>query len=645
MKKHSTLLTALLLLVATVAKPATEAYRGADKECTTMRIGYSDGNMALNLGLGGMAIIIQGAIQFPAEYMQKLKGNKITKLRLAIGDNLSEQDNYVFITNNLNAGTFNYKQKVDKLELGWNEITLDQPFDITGEEVYVGFRYYSSGTPLSFDGHKANSMGNWIRLLQKEDQADIAWNHQSGGCHNLQAVIEGNSLPQNDACIEEVVVQSYAQTGGKTPIRLVIRNMAAAEINSMEVTSTIEGKDPIIHNVSGLKIGSNEVALVEVGDITFAKNGIYDLDIQISKVNEMDDEYPADNNGVVKNVIAKKDYTHRTVLLEHFSTMNCTNCPSAHKTIEDAFMYRKDVVHVVHHAGMYTDPLTLPDSEKYFFFYQDATGKGSIYAPAGMLDRTNMAAYGATDNEVSTPGPVFFPQRDTFTKLLDQRLSTQALVTIGIESEYDPASRQLSVTVAGEVPSGDVAKLKGNDIRLNIVLTEDSIQCKDYPQAGASDGVNFYHNNTVRKMITDVWGDEIGFDNAAYRSKTYTFTVPGEWVDKQMRIVAFLSNLDKTNSSNSQVYNATETTLINNAASSISTVASANETVNVYATTDELFVKGDYRKAYIYNTSGQLVKAIAQAQDIINISTLPQGVFFIAMETEGGMQTCKFVKQ
>lgn len=648
MKKIAILLTALLLLASETAQPANKVVREADGKSTQMRIGHTDGNMALNLGLGGMAVIIQGAIQFPAEYMQKVAGSKITTVRLAIGCELSEQNNYIFITNDLNK-PFTYKQTVEKLEKGWNDIRLDTPFDVTGEELFIGFRYCSSGTPLSLDGREMNNQANWIRLLQSDDQPDIAWQHQDGGCHNLQAILEGDGLPQHDVEVQKLVAKRYAQTGGKAPINLIVRNMAASDINSLEVACTIEGEEPVVYTVDQLNIASNDVAFVKVGDITFEKNGIYNLDVQINKVNGAEDENAADNSGKVENIIAKKEYTNRKVLLEHFSTMNCPNCPSAHKTIDDALLYRDDIIHVTHHAGMGTDPLSLPESEKYFFFYQGLNG-GSIYAPGAMLDRTNLAPYGAGNgSDGGSPGPVFFPNRDYFSKLADQRLSTHAFVTLDIEKEYDEASRTLTVTVAGEVPSGDVSKLKGNDYRVNIFLTEDSIQCKDYPQNGlgtTEEGKNFYHNSTLRKMVTDVWGDAIGFENAAYRSKTYTCTLPEEWVDKQMHVVAFLTNLDANNSNNCPVYNANTVRVINEGAAGIDTpISHSEETMGVYAAGSELYVKGEYHSARIYNTSGQCVQTVSEYQETIGIQALPQGLYFISLETESGMQTHKFIKK
>ena len=79
------MLTFILLFSTPVKSINEKTVMHSPEKSTKMRIGYADGNMALNLG-SGFEILIQGAIQFPAEYMQELKGSRITTLRLAIGD-------------------------------------------------------------------------------------------------------------------------------------------------------------------------------------------------------------------------------------------------------------------------------------------------------------------------------------------------------------------------------------------------------------------------------------------------------------------------------------------------------------------------------------------------------------------------------
>lgn len=644
MKNFSLLLVLALGLTAPVsAVPVVEnPFEQASEQSEKMRLGYTDGNMGLNLGLG-FDIIMEGAIQFPASEMTRLKGNKITSLRLAVGDELSAYEPYIFISNKLEK-PYLYQQTVSGLKTGWNEIRLDQPFEITGEELFIGFKYSSAGTPFSMDGRDKNDLANWIRLTQNEDAQDIVWQHQDGGSLNLQVFVEGPTLPQNDIQIEKVVAKRYGATGRKAPLSLIVRNRAAADVNSLTVTYTFEDQEPVTCQVENLSIASNELARVKVTDMPIDNNGIYNLDVRVDQVNGTDDENPQDNTGLVENIICKKDYANRKVLLEHFSTMKCNNCPTGHKTIDDALYYREDVIHVVHHAGMGKDPFTIPESEAYVYFYNDEMGGGS-YAPGAMLDRTNMASYGADDGTNSTPAPVFFPQRTSFGKLVDQRLSSHALVTLDIEKRYDADTRTLTVTVNGDIPSGSVERLGADNPCLNIFLTEDSL-LSDYPQAGVEDPAHYYHNNVLRKVLTDVWGDPVTFEGASYKSQEYSCVIPSEWNDRQVNIVAFLANTDKIHSNNCQVFNANELRLTaDNGSGIIQTQTSDGPLVGIWQNGSELEIYGDYNRAVVYSSLGVPVQHITHYQKSIPLAGLSQGVYLIRFETEQGVQTWKFIIQ
>ena len=225
---------------------------------------------------------------------------------------------------------------------------------------------------------------------------------------------------------------------------------------------------------------------------------------------------------------------------------------------------------------------------------------------------------------------------------MDQRLSTPALVTLDIEKVYDPSTRTIDVSVSGEVPSGDPKRLSGNDIRLNIFLTEDST-LSNYPQAGVTNPKSYYHNCVIRETLTDTWGDPITFDGASYQSKVYTFMLPEEWVDKQMHVIAFIANTDRISSNKCQVYNANEIDVTGKNPTGISVMESETHKNQVRVINGKLYIQGKFKTANIYNTSGLLVKRIGQDTNYIPVESLTQGIYFISMETDHGMQTCKFV--
>jgi len=63
-----------------------------------------------------------------------------------------------------------------------------------------------------------------------------------------------------------------------------------------------------------------------------------------------------------------------------------------------------------------------------------------------------------------------------------------------------------------------------------------------------------------------------------------------------------------------------------------------NSTLGIYG-----FEEGS--KAFIYNLNGKLVISIDEPQNQINISDLPNGVYFLKIEGKLKVFTKKFVKQ
>ena len=640
MKSRTIAVAMALMSVATAANAMTAApaHEGTSQvRSTQMRLGYSDGNQALALGMDA-PVVVRCAMQFPESELQRLKGSRITALRFRMGCSLTAQENYVFVSPSLDA-VAQHKQTVAQLNSGWNEVKLNTPVEITGEQLFVGFRYKTSGDALSMDGRDDNALANWISITQEGDENASEWGHQSGGNINMEAVIEGDNLPQNDARMEQLMAKRYAGTHAKTPVRMLIRNMGAQPIHTLEMNYTVEDQPTCTSTITGLDIASNAVALVTIPDVVFEHNGVANLDVAVTRVNGETDENTSDNAATVENVVSKKDYTNRKVLLEHFSTSNCNNCPTAHTNIENALLYRNDVIHVVHHAGMGTDFLTIPESEDYLYFFGE-----NCYTPAIMLDRTNMSPYGVGNGagSTSTPGPAFFPRSITLGKVIDQSLSVPALVTVNINHQYDANARHLSVTVSGNVPAGTPERLKASDLRLNIYLVEDSIYGK---QEGAPDTQHYCHNSNVRQVLTGSWGKSISFDDATYTSDAYTFDIPATWKPEHMHIVAFISNYSSGDRNDCQIFNAADAPVLNQEATAIRQLHDTSTNVTVIAHNSQLFISGEHDGADVFTLTGQHLAHIEAGQQSITTAAWNDAVLLVSVKGNSSVKTFKVINR
>lgn len=605
----------------------------------TLIFGYSDNRTALNLGLD-LEVGIQTAIKLPQEFTTKLKGNKITEIWFATGKTPTQQESYVFISRELGFTEFDYKQDVASVEEGWNKIKLDQPFELTGEELNVGFRVKSSGEVISMDGRADNDLANLIRITQKEDDNTCSWLHQSGGNMNIQVVIQGEHLPQNDLAIEQILTKPYARTHAEKPIKLWVRNRGAASIKDLQAQVYVDDEMIKQFSVDSLNIKSNELSKVTLGSVVIDDNGLHDLQVVVAKVNGTTDEDETNNTILKENIIVKEEYSDRKVLLEHFSTMMCPNCPSSHRTIGDALLYREDVIHVVHHAAYGNDALTIPASEDYTFFYSNTSTPNGTYAPGCMLDRKNMSKYGATDGQTSTLGPVFHPERDTFGSLVDESLTKPAYVSVDITAQYDSKTRELAMTVNSMLPDDNVTKyLKGNDTRLNIFLTEDSIVGG---QAGAPDPKHFIHDAAIRQTVTPTWGDPVAFNGNAFQSQEYKCTLPEDWKPRHMHVIAFLANYNPANPNDCEVYNSSIMDIKDLNPSGVDELrCDDDQDYEVKFIGNSLIMNFSSPAYSIYNTSGELVASGINCTGTIDLSGLTKGIYICKIKTRSGNKVIK----
>lgn len=561
--------TYIVLLCAAAAS-------GQPAVADTMILRHSVENQGLRLGPTLGKVYVSQGIELTSAMLAPVQGASITAVRVRLGCNLTEQRNTLTISTGPD-GEVLYSQSVATLTAGWNEIRLDTPLSVTGQPLFVGISLESEGEMISMDGEADNAHANWIKISYNQaDDPQASWGHQSGGAHNICVVVEGDNLPVDRAFIRRGTIRSYAPSTGYFPIGLVVSNNGSNTIESLGIAVGIDGAEPTEHTVQGIEIEPGTTKYIETAIVDLGA-GIHDLDLTLVAANGTPVVVGDDSCRVSKkDIIAKRNYSVRRVVLEHFSTARCSNCPRAHEMVEDELLFRPDVIHVVHHAGFGTDAYTVSDSEQYLWFYGSGDS-AQPYTPAFMLDRTNMAQYGATNGSTATPGPVFSAGRGTFGQLLEQSLSTPALTDLTLASRID--GNRLIVNVGASIPGGSADLLKTADLRLGVMVTEDSIigMQQDGPRTVIQD---YNHSRTLRRVLTDTWGDKVSFNGATLAPREYAVDLPAEWNRANLRVVAFLSGYDSRNTNNCKILNGAECRPT--AASSVSEVMHSDQTPCYY---------------------------------------------------------------
>lgn len=214
----------------------------------------------------------------------------------------------------------------------------------------------------------------------------------------------------------------------------------------------------------------------------------------------------------------------RKHLIEHFTGEDCGYCPYGMESIEEFLSStKKDYIWVSHHYGYGTDEYTIPANS--------TIGKklGINGAPSVVFDRTKRrvngtSAYGFHPGYLTEKGAVPLADADS------------AYANVVIVSSFDAASRELKVTVKGNVLDETIASL-----RLSVLVKESGMVGKQADFYGSWEGwKEFRHVKTVRAMLTEAMGDVVEVKKGKY-SADYTYTVPAKWVAENCMIVAYIT--------------------------------------------------------------------------------------------------------
>ena len=187
--------------------------------------GYCKDDNVANLGLtcGRGENDCELAMHVPAEMLAPYKGQQISTIEFytwppAINDWHYEDVDYVFITK---PGTdYLVKQPVSCIRGTWQTITLDEPYTITGDELYVGMGHHGTFGIWFSDDQATAPDGVWCRAMGTDTSYDMVpglwenmavqspdWNHPMP----LRFTITGDALPAN------LVVDNMQLIGGDEP--------------------------------------------------------------------------------------------------------------------------------------------------------------------------------------------------------------------------------------------------------------------------------------------------------------------------------------------------------------------------------------------------------------------------------------------
>ena len=228
------------------------------------------------------------------------------------------------------------------------------------------------------------------------------------------------------------------------------------------------------------------------------------------------------------------EFTRHKHLVEHITSQGCAYCPWGDHVLELLAQMRTDIARVSIHNN-------LNASDQFRTFKADALGQllGYNAMPEAAFDRTPYQ--GVFMQVVSIQPEYALDKAQALSDLLDTNITTPVLADVVIDADYDEATRQLTVTVSGDVKSNFFSTFgtAANATGLTIYLTEDSLVA--WQQDGSTRVEDFVHNNVFRETMTNYKGDALkwNIDKTHYENQ-YTYTLKTAWVPENMTVVAFV---------------------------------------------------------------------------------------------------------
>lgn len=419
---------------------------------------------------------------------------------------------------------------------GWQYVLFDEPYAVTGEDIYIGYSIKGSGYLLGFETTSRNMPGEMLYF-------NGAWGTfktvvGSNGKWTMQAIMRGGDYStdiQNNLVVECVEnLYTAALEGWNMPLTFEVRNSGAKTAYNVAVKCTFgsQSKDVTIDSLM-----NGQSYFVE-SPFTVSGSGTVSVSIDAS-VDGVTDETPNDNSVKSSCTVTGSDNVRNRALIEQFTGQSCPNCPPGAANLKaaiEATGHPEYFVWVAHHDGYYEDDFTLVESST----ITDALGVNG--APSICVNRTSVAGQGL----------VWHPGSATAVNLLGC-YATPAKATL--EFNHTLVGDSITVNVSGTTAESAA--------KVSVILIQSGITAK---QSGANS--NYVHNNAPCLFLTPAKGQDLTIGEGGAFSATLSGKIPATFgegnfntVYSDIEVVVFVHG-DIKSSANRNVFNADKKPLV-----------------------------------------------------------------------------------
>lgn len=581
-------------------------------QVSSMRLGYCDNQVATKgeLGISGENTI-DAAIYLPQEALSVHNGNYIVSIKAGLASKLNITSLTVWVRDDLNGQNL-AEATAESFKKGWNDITLNTPYTITGDKgLYIGYTFTQKGAAYGI-----STVGNYIEnSCYVKLGNDASWETRTDlGALSIEAMIQGDNLPKYDVELRDATTKEFFPLSSALPVNVWVRNVASYTITGFDVVCTFDGLNEVYtqHIDCNLEYDAEELFTTEIYPSFTEPIENVKMTITIDNLAEGDDQIANNNTKELYINVIGKEFV-RNILIEEFTTERCPNCPFGTRTLHSALDLLNDEYNgrlntVCHHAGYFTDWLTVGASEDLLWLFNAG---GSTYAPAFMSDRMGVWNNPGTAEDMA----------EIFRKRLDQ----PAYAEVQLEAEYNNEEGILTVTATGERSR----IFCENAPRIGVYVVENNINAKNQ---GGHSGTDPYIHQHVLRNYNAAYGEEIVWNEDNTFEYICTLDIKANWKTEDMEIIAFICDYNNSDATQCVVENSTK--LKFDEFYDVQGIKNiANSDISIYTLNNNIIVDGCYDNVEVFTISG--VK--------VGTENLPAGVYIVNVYTGDGNKTHKII--
>ena len=225
----------------------------------------------------------------------------------------------------------------------------------------------------------------------------------------------------------------------------------------------------------------------------------------------------------------------RNLLLEEFTAIHCSYCPSGHAIAQNMHRVLGERFQII---GVHTGSLAVPGGNEPDFRTEAGAAwyerQGSTGMPSGALNRHVFEGLSYNGYALG---------RGDWQEAARRSMNDTAVVNLYMEATLDTQTRLLSVYVEYFYP-------KQPDMEFNtltLALTESYIPGT---QSGSEGGAQYLHRHVLRDVLTPAFGDTLyNIASGQVLSKTYQYQIPEQYVNRapvfaNLEMIAFMSDME-----------------------------------------------------------------------------------------------------